>query len=100
VVVSDSEVKSQVISKVNDYFSLDNWDFGETFYFSELAAYLHNQLSTIISTVHLVPTSTDQTYGDLQQIRCLPFEILTSAATVMDVDVVTNLTTVKLRAGN
>ncbi len=100
VVVSDSEVKSQVISKVNEYFSLDNWDFGETFYFSELAAYLHNQLSTIISSVHLVPTSTDQIYGDLQQIRCLPFEILISAATVMDVDVVTNLTTVKLRAGN
>lgn len=100
VVVSDSEVKSQVISKINEYFSLDNWDFGETFYFSELAGYLHNQLSTIISSVHLVPTSTDQTYGDLQQIRCLPFEILISAATVMDVDVVTNLTTVKLRAGN
>lgn len=100
VIVSDSEVKSQIISKVNEYFTLDNWDFGETFYFSELAAYLHNQLSTIISSVHLVPTSTDQTYGDLQQIRCLPYEILISAATVLDVDVVTNLTTVKLRAGN
>jgi hypothetical protein len=100
VVVSDSEIKSQVITKVNEYFTLDNWDFGETFYFSELAAYLHNQLNSIISSVHLVPTSTDQTYGDLQQIRCLPYEILISAAIVTDVEVVTNLTTVKLRAGN
>jgi hypothetical protein len=100
VVVSDSEIKSQVITKVNEYFTLDNWDFGETFYFSELVAYLHNQLNSIISSVHLVPTSTGQTYGDLQQIRCLPYEILISAAIVTDVEVVTNLTTVKLRAGN
>jgi hypothetical protein len=100
VIVSDSEIKSQVINRVNEYFDLANWDFGETFYFSELAGYLHTELSTIISSVHLVPTSTDQIYGDLQQIRCLPYEILTSAATVLDVDVVTNLTTVKLRAGN
>lgn len=100
VFVSDSEVKSQLITKINEYFDLENWDFGETFYFSELAAYLHNEMYSIISSVHLVPTSTDQTYGDLQQIRCLPNEILISAATVLDVDVVTNLTTVKLRAGN
>lgn len=99
IYVSDSEIKSQVIAKVNDYFNLENWDFGETFYFSELASYIHNELYSIISSIHLVPTSTDQTYGDLQQIRCLPYEILTSAATVLDVDVVTNLTTVKLRAG-
>jgi hypothetical protein len=100
IFVSDSEIKSQIISKINEYFDLENWEFGETFYFSELAAYLHNELYTIISSVHLVPTSTDQTYGDLQQIRCLPNEILISAATVLDVEVVTNLTTVKLRAGN
>ena len=100
VIVSDSEIKSQVINRVNEYFDLANWNFGETFYFSELAGYLHTELSTLISSVHLVPTSTDQIYGDLQQIRCLPYEILTSAATVLDVDVVTNLTTVKLRAGN
>jgi hypothetical protein len=99
-IVSDSEIKSQVISRVNEYFDLINWDFGETFYFSELAGYLHTELSTIISSVHLVPTSTDQIYGDLQQIRCLPYEILTNAATVLDVDVVSNLTTVKLRVGN
>jgi hypothetical protein len=100
VVVSDSEVKSKVIAKINEYFAIDNWEFGETFYFSELAAYLHTELSDIISSVSLVPTSTDQVYGDLQQIRCLPYEILISSATVLDVDVVTNLTTTKLRAGN
>jgi hypothetical protein len=100
VLISDSEVKSKVITKINEYFAVDNWDFGETFYFSELAAYLHAELNDIISSVSLVPTSTDQVYGDLQQIRCLPYEILISAATVLDVDVVTNLTTTKLRVGN
>ena len=99
IVVSDSEVKSQVIAKINEYFSVDNWDFGETFYFSDLATYLHTELNTIISSIHLVPTSTGQVYGDLQQIRCQPNEILTSAATVLDVDVVTNLTNAKLNVG-
>ena len=89
-----------MVSKINDYFSVDNWDFGETFYFSDLASYLHTELSTIISSVHLVPTSTGQVYGDLQQIRCQPDEILTSAATVLDINVVTNLTNTVLRVGN
>ena len=97
VIVSDSEIKSRVISKINEYFSVDNWDFGETFYFSELAAYLHAELNSIISSVHLVPVSTNQTYGDLQQIRCQSFEIFTSSTTVANIDVVTNLTSSQLR---
>jgi len=100
IVVSDSEVKSQVITQINNYFDVNNWDFGETFYFSELAAYLHSELNNIISSVHLVPLSTDQVYGDLQQIRCLPSEILISAATVLNVSVVTNLTTTQMRVGH
>ena len=38
--ISDTEIKEKVISAINLYFSIDNWDFGDVFYFSELAAYL------------------------------------------------------------
>jgi len=54
-VASTSEIKSAVLSEMNAYFSIDKWNFGDTFYFSELAAYLHRQLGTIISSVVLVP---------------------------------------------
>ena len=96
--VSDSEIKSQMILNINDYFAVDNWDFGETFYFSELAAFLHAKMSNVISSVHIVPLADNQVYGDLQQIRCLPDEIFTSAATVNDIEVTANLTLTQLRA--
>ena len=99
VVVSDSEIKSQIITAMNEYFDPVNWDFGETFFFSDLATYLHTRLNSILSSVHLVPTSAGQVYGDMQQIRSLPNEILISAATVSDVVVVTNLTAANLRTG-
>ena len=51
---TDSEIKSVVSSTVNEYFAIDNWDFGETFYFSELAAYLHSRLPEYISSVQKV----------------------------------------------
>ena len=36
-VTNDNEIKSNVVSAINEYFSLDNWEFGESFYFSELS---------------------------------------------------------------
>ena len=35
--ISDSQVKSDLIAAINDYFNINNWDFGETFYFTELS---------------------------------------------------------------
>ena len=32
---------TQVIEAVNEYFDVANWDFGETFYYTELSAYIH-----------------------------------------------------------
>ncbi len=94
---SISEIKSQVIAKINDYFTIDKWDFGDSFFFSELAAYLHQQLGSIISSVVLVPLNPLKTFGDLYEIRCAPNEIFASAATVVDVEVIEALTQSNLR---
>jgi len=95
---SDSEIKSQVISAVNRYFTIDKWDFGDSFFFSELAAYLHEQLGTIISSVVLVPLNPLKTFGDLYEIRSAPNEIFVSAATVTDVEVIDALTQTNIRS--
>jgi len=97
-VVTDSEVKSQLISAVNEYFSIENWDFGETFYFSELSAYLHNELRTIASSIVLVPTSNNQTFGSLYEIKCQPDEIFISSATVDNVEIIDSITASKIKA--
>jgi hypothetical protein len=86
--LSDTEIKTRVIDEINQYFSLDNWDFGDTFYFSELAGYLHSKLSNYISSIVLVPNDATSYFGSLFEIRCQPNEIFLSAATVDNVEIV------------
>jgi hypothetical protein len=95
-VISDNDVKTAVIAAINTYFDINNWDFGESFYFSELSAYLHTKLSTKISSIIIVPTSTSLTFGSLYQINANPNEIITSCATVDDVQIIAAITQAQL----
>ncbi len=97
---SISEIKSQVVSAMNSYFTIENWDFGDTFFFSELSAYLHDQLGSIISTVVLVPTDPLKSFGDLYEIRSQSNEIFVNAATVNDIEVIDALTSSQLRTAS
>jgi hypothetical protein len=92
VITSDSEIKSKVISSINKYFDIDIWDFGDTFYFSELAAFIHSELGDIIASVVIVPKDTTKTFGGLYEVRSAPYEIFASAATVDDVNIIDALT--------
>jgi hypothetical protein len=94
---STSEIKSSVIAEMNTYFSIDKWNFGDTFYFSELAAYLHRQLGSIISSVVLVPLDPQKSFGDLYEIRSAPNEIFVNAADITNIDVIEALTSTNLR---
>ena len=96
-VASTSEIKSAVLAEMNSYFSIDKWNFGDTFYFSELAAYLHRQLGTIISSVVLVPLDQQKSFGDLYEIRSAPNEIFANGATINNIDVIEALTSTNLR---
>jgi hypothetical protein len=95
-VISDNDVKVAVIAAINNYFSVDNWEFGESFYFSELSAYLHTELATKINSVIIVPKNTQQTFGNLYQINAEPDEIIISCASVDDVEIITAITAVQL----
>ena len=94
---SISEIKSAVVAAMNNYFSIDKWNFGDTFYFSELAAFLHRELGTIISSVVLVPLNTQKYFGDLYEIRSTPSEIFVNGATIDNIDVIDALTSTNLR---
>jgi hypothetical protein len=89
---SDSQIRSSVLAALNSYFTLDKWDFGDTFYMSELTAYLHVQLAGLISSVVLVPADPNQTFGDLYEIRSAPNEIFVNGATTNDITVISALT--------
>jgi hypothetical protein len=98
--LSDSEIRSQVLASINNYFAINNWDFGETFYFTELATYVQQGLAPAINSIIIVPNSTNQTYGSLQQISSEPNEILISVATVDNIEVITSITAAQLNLEN
>ena len=88
---SDSEIKTAVSTKVNEYFAIDNWDFGATFYFSELAAYLHKELGDYISSVVITPKYSTNEFTKLLSISCALNEIFMAVTTSSDVKIITQL---------
>jgi hypothetical protein len=94
---SVSTIKNLVVSNMNAYFNLDTWNFGDTFYFSELAAYIHQNIADVVSSVVLVPLDTQKSFGDLYEIRSAPNQIFVNGATVNDVEVITALTSTNLQ---
>ena len=94
---SDSEIRSAVLSNMNSYFDINNWNFGDTFYFSELSAYLHSNIGDLISSAVLVPNDPTMAFGDLYEIKSMPYEIFVNAATANDVLVIAALTPAELQ---
>lgn len=98
VVVNDNELKAEVINSIDRFFAIENWDFGETFYFQELAAYIMNQLTPKLVSIVIVPRQGDQSFGSLFEIRSEPDEIFISGASVFDVEIIEELTATQLQA--
>lgn len=94
---SDSEIRSNVLEAMNNYFSVDNWDFGDTFYFSELSAYLHSEVGNLVNSVVLVPNDPRMQFGDLYEIRSAPYEIFVNAAQATDIVIISALTPMQLQ---
>ena len=92
LVTSESEIKSAVVAAINNYFDIDNWDFGETFYFSELSAYLHQALTPLVASIIIVPADPRIQFGAMYQVNADHNEIITSAATVNNVEVIVAIT--------
>ena len=89
--VSDAVIKTRVIAAINEFFALDNWDFGDSFYFTELAAYIHTRLAPDLLTAVIVPNQAGQGFGSLFQLDSAADEIFISGATVDDVSIITAL---------
>jgi hypothetical protein len=94
---SESEIKNLVLANLNTYFSIDKWDFGQTFYFSELAAYIHANMGGVVSSVVLVPLDPLKSFGDLYEIRSGPSEIFVNGALVSNIEVITALTSTNIK---
>tara|TARA_B110000503_G_scaffold129783_1_gene202387 strand:- start:35876 stop:39325 length:3450 start_codon:yes stop_codon:yes gene_type:complete len=98
LVINDNKLKSDVISAINRFFALENWDFGDVFYFSELSSYVMNQLSPNLVTFVVVPVQEGQSFGSLYEVKSESDEIFISGATVVDIDIIDAITASRLKA--
>ena len=98
LVLNDNDIKSRVISAINQFFALENWEFGETFYFTELATFVTNQLSPDIVTFVIVPELESKAFGSLFEIKSEVDEIFISGATVDNLEIIDAVTASKLKA--
>ena len=89
---TDNEIKNKVVDVIEQYFDPANWEFGESFYFTELAAYVHKELAGIVSSFVIVPLGTNATFGDLFQITPLKDQLLIPDISITDIDIITGLT--------
>lgn len=96
--LTNTQIRNNVINAVDKYFAIENWDFGDTFYFSELAGYLHKELSTDVAAIVIVPKLDTLEFSDFMQIRARADELLISAATVDDVEIIDAITASRLKA--
>jgi len=96
---TDNEIKSKVVENINTFFDINNWDFGETFYFTELAAYVHKEMAGIISSFVIVPLGEDSVFGDLFQITPTSDELFIPNVSVEDVDIIQSITQTNIKAG-
>ena len=97
-VVNDNEIKANVIAAINEFFALENWDFGDTFYFTELSAYVMTQLAPNLSAFVVVPVQNSLAFGSLFEVKAESDEIFISSATVDNVEVISSLTASRLKS--
>jgi hypothetical protein len=95
--LTNERIKEELLNVVNTYFEIKNWDFGETFYATELIALIHQRLPSDIASVVLVPIYSTNSFGDLFTVTCGFDEILQSAAQLTDIEIVDALTPTIIR---
>jgi len=97
-VVSDNEIKTKVIIAIEEFFALENWDFGDTFYFTELSTYVMTQLSPDISSFVIVPRLGGLGFGSLFEIKSASDQLFVSGATVDDIEIISGITATAIKS--
>ena len=97
-VVSDNDIKTRVIAAIEEFFALENWDFGDTFYFSELSTYVMSQLAPDISSFVIVPRLGGLGFGSLFEIKSASDELFVNGANVDDIEITTGITSSSIKS--
>ena len=95
---SDNDLKTRILAYINEFFSLDNWEFGQSFNFTELSTYVLNQMTPDIVNFIIVPKNPSLPFGSLFEIACQSNEILISGATAADIEIIDSVTAAQINS--
>jgi hypothetical protein len=97
--VSTTDLQTRILAAIEDFFAIENWDFGQTFNFGELSTYVMNIMTPDITNFVIVPKA-NSSFGSLYQITCGSNEIFVSGTTVNDIQIIDSLTASELKASS
>lgn len=92
---TDNDLKTRILTAINEFFVLENWEFGQSFYFSELSTYVMNALTPDITNFIITPKNVG-IFGSLYEIACRSNEIFISSAKVADIEIIDAITASQL----
>jgi hypothetical protein len=95
--LTDNEVKVRIVETIQKFFDIEVWDFGESFYFTELSASIHSELGPEIDSIVLVPTYAQTQFGDLFQIQAREDELFIPDVSTSDIEIVLSYTPENIR---
>jgi hypothetical protein len=95
--LTNERIKEEILNVINTYFDISAWDFGDTFYATELISLIHQRLPVDVASVVLVPIYSTNSFGSLFTVDSGVDEILQSAAKLSDIEIVDALTPTVIR---
>jgi len=89
--ISTNQLQTQILTGIENFFALENWDFGQQFNFSELSTYIMNLMTPYITNFVIVPASGNA-FGSLLEISCNSNEIFVNGARISDIQIIDSIT--------
>lgn len=87
---TEGQLKTKIVAIIRDFFDLSQWEFGETFYLTELTTKIQNELTKEIISITAVPTYSGYKFGDLFEIPTGENELLYPDISIDNIDIVSN----------
>lgn len=85
---TDNELKVRAVDVIRNFFDIDQWEFGEAFYGTELIAAIHASLPGEVDSIVIVPESQNHLFGELFEIIPEEDELFQPSITVSDIVIV------------
>jgi len=95
--LTDNQVKLRMVATIRSFFDITQWEFGETFYFTELGSTIQHDLASEVDSVVLVPLQTSNVFGDLFQVYAREDEVFLPSISVDDIEVVDSFNATNLK---